>query len=74
MPKILLFLVALVVLAGPHRLPHVRRMKVGEERSSRREDVNWSRSGMLVRVCVVLGGRGRDGTMMWWVRGGRGIE
>ena len=29
----------------------------------------WSGSGMLVRVCVALGGRGRDGTMMvegWW--------
>ena len=24
----------------------------------------WIGSGMLVRVCVVLGGRGRDGTMM----------
>ena len=24
----------------------------------------WSESGMLVRVCAVLGGPGRDGTMM----------
>ena len=33
-----------------------------------------SGSGMLARVCVVLGGRGRDGTMMvadsWWKKGG----
>ena len=39
----------------------------------------WSGSGMLVRVCVVLGGRGQNGTMTvvgsWWrrreLRGGR---
>ena len=24
----------------------------------------WSESGMPVRVCVVIGGHGRDGTMM----------
>ena len=24
----------------------------------------WSESGMLVKVCAVLGGRGRDGAMM----------
>ena len=34
----------------------------------------WSGSGILVRVCVVLGGHGRDGTMMvvgsWWKREG----
>ena len=35
-----------------------------------------SESGMQVRVCVVLDGRGRDGTMMvvgsWWRREGVG--
>ena len=34
----------------------------------------WSESGMLVKVCAVSGGRGRDGTMMvvgsLWKRGG----
>ena len=36
----------------------------------------WSGSGMLVRVSVVLGGRGRGGTRMvvgsWWKR--KGVE
>ena len=47
---------------------------MGEEQSKRREDAIWSESGMPVRVCVVLGGRGRDGMMMvvgwWWKKEG----
>ena len=34
----------------------------------------WSESGMLVKVCAVLGGHGQDGTMKvvgwWWRREG----
>ena len=52
-------------------------MRVGEKQSKRREDTIWSESGMPVRVYVVLGGRGRDGTMTVvgsWRKKREGVE
>ena len=66
----LLFLLALVVLPGPTPLAPFAEDDGGGGADLEEEAVIWSGSGMLVRVCVVLGGRGRDGTMMvvgsWW--------
>ena len=52
-------------------------MTMGEGRSQRREGVIGSESGMQVRVCVALNGRGRDGMMMVvgsWRKKREGVE